>query len=170
MEHQVKLSLLDSVSPLAVYFTHDNIYIGFPGGASGKVPAWQCRRLKRWEFSPWVRKVPWKRKGQLIPVFLPGDPMDRGAWRATAQGVVKSWTWWTWVGASSGSWWWTGSPGVLWSMGSQRVGHDWATELNWTEETWHTRSVYASILLSQLLQLLKQNHKFKSMWNLIFKY
>ena len=38
---------------------------------------------------------------------------------------------WTWVWASSGSWWWTGKPGVLQSMGSQRVGHDWATELNW---------------------------------------
>jgi len=38
----------------------------------------------------------------------------------------------TWVWASSGSWWWTGEPGVLQSMGSQRVGHDWATELNWS--------------------------------------
>ena len=38
---------------------------------------------------------------------------------------------WTWVWASSGSWWWTGKPGVLWSMGSQRVGLDWVTELNW---------------------------------------
>ena len=38
---------------------------------------------------------------------------------------------WTWVWASSGSWWWTGKP-VLQSLGSQRVGHDWATELNWT--------------------------------------
>ena len=34
--------------------------------------------------------------------------------------------------ASSGSWWWTGMPGTLQTMGSQRVGHDWATELNWT--------------------------------------
>ena len=32
-----------------------------------------------------------------------------------------------------GSWWWTGKPGMLWSMGSQRVGHNWVTELNWTE-------------------------------------
>ena len=39
-------------------------------------------------------------------------------------------TWWTWVWASSRSWWWTGNPGMLQSMGSQRVGHDWATELN----------------------------------------
>ena len=34
---------------------------------------------------------------------------------------------------NSRSWWWTGRPGVLWFIGSQRVGHDWATELNWTE-------------------------------------
>ena len=40
-------------------------------------------------------------------------------------------TWWTWVWVNSGSWWWTGRPGVLWVMGSQKVGHDWATELNW---------------------------------------
>ena len=37
----------------------------------------------------------------------------------------------TWVWVNSGSWWWTGRPGVLQFMGSQRVGHDWATELNW---------------------------------------
>jgi len=40
---------------------------------------------------------------------------------------------WTWVWVNSGRWWWTGRPGVLWFMASQRVGHDWATELNWTE-------------------------------------
>ena len=34
---------------------------------------------------------------------------------------------------NSGSWWWTGRPGMLWFMGSQKVGHNWATELNWTE-------------------------------------
>ena len=37
----------------------------------------------------------------------------------------------TWVWVNSGSWWWTGRPGMLQSMGSQRVGHDWVTELNW---------------------------------------
>ena len=47
-------------------------------------------------------------------------------------------TWWTWVWVTSGSWWWTGRPGMLQSMGSQRVGHDWVTELNWTELNWHT--------------------------------
>ena len=42
-------------------------------------------------------------------------------------------TWWTWVWINSGSWWWTGRPSVLRFMGSQRVRHDWVTELNWTE-------------------------------------
>ena len=40
---------------------------------------------------------------------------------------------WTWVQVNSGSWWWTGRPGMLRFMGSQRVGHDWVTELNWTD-------------------------------------
>jgi len=40
---------------------------------------------------------------------------------------------WTWVWVNFGRWWWTGRPGVLRFMGSQRVGHDWATELNWTD-------------------------------------
>ena len=39
-------------------------------------------------------------------------------------------TWWTWIWVSSGNWWWTRKPGVLQSMGLQRVGHDWATELS----------------------------------------
>ena len=42
-----------------------------------------------------------------------------------------SMTRWTWLWISSGSWWWTGNPGMLQSTGSQRVGHNWATELNW---------------------------------------
>ena len=51
---------------------------------------------------------------------------DRG-W----DGWMASLTWWTWVWVNSGSWWWTGRPGVLWFMGSQRVGHNWATDLIW---------------------------------------
>ena len=45
--------------------------------------------------------------------------------------LEASLTQWTWVWVNSGSWSWTGSPGVLRFMGSQRVGHDWAAELNW---------------------------------------
>ena len=46
---------------------------------------------------------------------------------------VSGLTHWTWVWVNSGSWWWTGRPGVLRFMGSQRVGYNWATELKWTE-------------------------------------
>ena len=46
-------------------------------------------------------------------------------------GWMASPTPWTWVWVNSGSWWWTWRPGVLQFMGSQRVRHDWATELNW---------------------------------------
>ena len=47
-------------------------------------------------------------------------------------GWMASLTRWTWVWVGSGNWWWTGRPGVLQFMWSQRVRHDWATELNWT--------------------------------------
>ena len=47
--------------------------------------------------------------------------------------LAASPTQWTWVWVNSGSLWWTGRPGMLWFMGSQRVRHYWATELNWTE-------------------------------------
>ena len=57
-----------------------------------------------------------------------GEGHDRG-W----DGWIASLSQWTWVWVNSGSWCWTGKPGVLQSMGSQRVRHDWATELNWTE-------------------------------------
>ena len=55
-----------------------------------------------------------------------GDNKGREGWMAPL-------TWWTWIWANFGSWWWTGKPAMLQSMGSQRVGQDWVTELNWTE-------------------------------------
>ena len=69
-----------------------------------------------------------------VALILPGDFRktkkgdDRGC-----DGWMASLTRWTRVWVNSGSWWWTGRPGVLRFMGSQRVGHDWVTELNWTE-------------------------------------
>ena len=47
------------------------------------------------------------------------------------RGQQASLTRWTWVWVNSGSWWWTGRLGMVRFMGSQRVGHDWATKLNW---------------------------------------
>ena len=65
------------------------------------------------------------------------DPDAGKDWRQDEKGTTEDDGWmasptrWTWVWASSGSWWWTGKRGVVQSMESQRVGHDWAIELNW---------------------------------------
>ena len=55
------------------------------------------------------------------------ESQSKGGWG----GWMASPTQWTWVWVNPGSWWWTGRPGVLQFMGSQRVRHDWVTELNW---------------------------------------
>ena len=70
----------------------------------------------------------WKRLWCWEGLRVGGEGDGRG-WN----GWMASPTRWTWVWVNSGSWWWTGRPRVLWFMGSQRVGHDWVTELNWTE-------------------------------------
>ena len=57
--------------------------------ASGKEPTCQCRRRRRPGFDPWVRKVPWRRKWQPTPVFLPRGFYGRGAWRATVHGLQR---------------------------------------------------------------------------------
>ena len=69
-------------------------------------------------------------------------------------GWMASLTWWTWVWVNSLSWWWTGRPGVLRFMGSQRVRHDWATELNWC-----CRNVSMSEAFSVSFQCIKLSHK-----------
>ena len=65
-----------------------------------------------------------------------GEGDDRG-WDRWMASLTR----WTWVWVSSGSWLWTGRPGVLQFTGSQRVGHDWATELNWTELNWNIKPI-----------------------------
>ena len=59
---------------------------------------------------------------------------------------------WTWVWVDSGSCWWTGRPGVLRFMGSQRIGHDWATELNWTELNEPKVAIFIAMRVSWLLK------------------
>ena len=73
-------------------------------------------------------KTHWKRPWFWEGLGAGGERDDRG-W----DGWMASPTQWTWVWVNSRSWWWTGRPGALRFMGSQRVRHDWATELNWTE-------------------------------------
>ena len=75
-----------------------------------------CKELTHWK-RPWC----WEGLG------AGGEGDDRG-W----DGWMASLTRWTGVWVNSGSWWWTGRPGVLRFMGSQRVRHDWATELYWS--------------------------------------
>ena len=85
--------------------------------------SWNSKTLATWcELSHLKRPWCWER----LKVGGKGD--DRG-W----VGWIVSLTQWTWVWVNSGSWCWTGRPGVLQSMQLQRVGDDWATELNWTE-------------------------------------
>ena len=86
--------------------------------------SWNSNSLATWckELTPWKRPWCWER----LKVGEEGD--DRG-W----DGWMASPTQWTWVWVNSGSWWWAGRPGVLQFMGSQRVGYDWETEMNWTE-------------------------------------
>ena len=74
----------------------------------------------------WDELTHWKRLWCWEGLGAGGEGDDRG-W----VGWMASRTRWTWVWVNSGRWWWTGRPGVLRFMGSQRVGHDWATELNW---------------------------------------
>ena len=85
-------------------------------------------KLKLQYFGHLIQRVDSLEKTQLGGVGGRRRRDDRG-W----DGWMASLTQWTWVWVNSGSWWWTGRPDVLWFMGSQRVGHDWVTELNWTE-------------------------------------
>ena len=85
---------------------------------------WNFNTLATWceELTHWKRPWWWER-------LRAGEGNDRG-W----DGWVASLTQWTWVWVDSGSWWWTGRPGVLQFMGWQRVGHDWVTGLiDWAQ-------------------------------------
>ena len=89
--------------------------------------SWNSNTLATWceELTHWKRPWCW----EVLKAGVEGDASGWDGWRASLN-------WWTGVWPSSGSGWWTGRPGVLRYMGSQRVGHDWATELDWTESTY----------------------------------
>ena len=86
--------------------------------------SWNSSTLATWceELTHWKRPWYWER----LKAGGEGDNRGWDGWKASL-------TQWTWVWVNSGSWWWTGRPGVLQSMGSHRVGHDWVAELNLTE-------------------------------------
>ena len=91
----------------------------FIGGSD--VGSWNSNTLATWcrELTHLKRPWCWER-------LRAGEEGDDRGW----DGWIASPTQWTWVWVDSRSWWWPGRPGVLQFMGSQRVGHDWATELN----------------------------------------
>ena len=104
----------------------------------------------QWEFAVWLTELNfhtlatsceelthWKRPWCWDGLGAGGEGDDRG-W----DGWMASPTQWAWVWVNSWSWWWTGRPGVLRFTGSQRVGHDWATELNWTKWDQMTWSLF----------------------------
>ena len=84
-------------------------------------------KLKLQSLATWCEELthlkrPWCE--EILTVGEEGDIRGWDSWRASP-------TQWTWVWVNTRSLWWTGKPGVLQSMGSQRVRHDWETELNW---------------------------------------
>ena len=99
------------------------------------------------------------------PIFWPPDVKSWLIWDDPDAGKDRRWeekggtgwdawmaslTQWAWVWVNSGSWWWTGRPGLLQSMGSQRVGHNWASELNWIEKYELTLNYHGQGMLSIL--------------------
>ena len=84
-------------------------------------------KLKLQYFGHLIWRVNSLKKTLMLGGFGAGGKGDDRGW----YGWMASRTWWTWVWVNSGRQWWTGRPGVLWFMGSQRVRHDWATELKW---------------------------------------
>ena len=76
-------------SALAAAAAAAYIYIGFPGGTSGKEPTCQCRIHKKHGFYHWVGKIPWRRKWQPTLYSCLRKLVERGAWQATVHGVAK---------------------------------------------------------------------------------
>ena len=87
--------------------------------------SWNSNTLTTWceELTHLKRPWCWER-------LKAGEEGDNRRW----DGWMASLTGWTWVWVNSGSWWWTGRPGELQSVGSQRVRQDRVTELKWTEQ------------------------------------
>ena len=86
-------------------------------------------KLKLQYFGHLMRRVDSLEKALIWEGLGAGGEGDNWGW----DGWMALPTRWTWVWVNSGSWWWTGKPGMLQFMGLQRVRHDWAPELTWTE-------------------------------------
>ena len=113
-----------SLSPL--YFNKTLFHKSLSDPASSPAPDW-IRLLQR----PRIPRLIVQQQPFTLMLGVIGGRRRRGGDRGW-DGWMASPTWWAWVWVNSGNWWWTGRLGVLRFMGSQRVGNDWVTELNWT--------------------------------------
>ena len=86
-------------------------------------------KLKLQYLASWCKELTYCKRPQCWErLKAGGEGDDRGC-----DGWMESSTQWSWVWVNSGSCWWTGRPGMLQSMGSQRFGHDWVTKVNWND-------------------------------------
>ena len=98
-------------------------------------------------FHHWCKELTHLKRPWCWERLKAGGEGDNRGW----DGWMASLTRWRWVWVNSGSWWWTGRPGVLQSIVSQRVGHNWVTELNWTELLYVRNSFEFSTCINSLL-------------------
>jgi len=105
-------------------------------------------KLKLQYFGHLMRRVDWLEDWCWVGLGARGEGDDRG-WN----GWMASLTRWTWVSVNSGSWWQTGRPGMLRFMGSQRVGHNWVTDLIWFLIFWGL-SILFSIVTAPIYILI----------------
>ena len=130
--------------------------LGLQGGPTS--PSWRRSVLgvhwKEWYWSwntntlgTWCEEVTHLKRPWCWERLRAGGEGDDRGW----DGWMASPTQWTWVWVGSRNWYWTGRPDVLWFVGSQRVRHDWATELNWTEQS--MKGLLSSHLCQHLLLL-----------------
>ena len=111
------------------------------------------------------------------PIFWPphakswliGKDPDAGRDWGQEEKMTRGWdgwmvspTQWTWVWVNSGSWWWTGRPGMLWFMGLQRVGHNQATELTDWLNWWWLQLIILLIILYHIESCWESKSKFSS--------
>ena len=118
-------------------------------GCSWKDWCWSCNSstlaTSCEELTHWERLWCWEGLGA-------GGEGDNRGWDGWMASQIR----WTWVWVNCRRWWWTGRPGMLRFMGSQRVGHDWATELNCTEKN---RRVYFLIPFLYCITELRVQYK-----------
>ena len=99
-----------------------------------------CSRWNSNTLATWCEKLTHQKRPWCWERLKSGGEGDNRGW----DGSMASPTQWTWVWVNSGSCWWTGEPGLLQSMGVTRVGHDWATHLNWLICLWPLEISYNS--------------------------